>query len=346
MIAKSTYRNFIFKQASGTSRGILKSKESWFLSLSLDEKQGIGECSVIDKLSPDLQYNISLRVQKLVDLVNAGNSIGLDNSVFVGMPALRFCYEMALLDLENGGHKLLYDTDFVNEQKGIAINGLVWMGAKTFMLDQIKSKIKEGYSCIKIKIAAIDFKEECDLLHFIRSEFSQDDIEIRVDANGGFDIESAHEKLKRLSDYKIHSIEQPIATNQWEAMASLCEESYVDIALDEELIGLTRPSSQKKMLDTIHPQYIILKPSLLGGLSEAEHWVNLAEQKGIAWWATSALESNIGLNAIAQWTAHMKTQLPQGLGTGMLYINNINSPLQIDKGYLHYGNGVWGDIFD
>ena len=345
MIAKSAYRNFIFKQASGTSRGILKTKESWFLGLSENGELGIGECSVIEKLSPDLQYSISDRLQKLIKLINTGQPIDLQNTIFESMPALRFCYEMALLDIENKGQKLLFDTDFVNLQKGIPINGLVWMGAKSFMLDQIKTKISEGYRCIKIKIAAIDFKEECDLLHYIRREFSADDIEIRVDANGGFNVDTAQEQLKRLSDFDIHSIEQPIAPNQWNEMAKLCDEPYIDIALDEELISLTHAPTQKEMLDTIQPQYIILKPSLLGGFSAAEHWVKLAEGMGIAWWATSALESNIGLNAIAQWTAHMKTQQPQGLGTGMLYTNNIDSPLYIDKGYLHYGNDHWGDIF-
>ena len=286
-----------------------------------------------------------MKMDELIQEINKGVSIDLEDPIFDKMPALKFCYEMAALDLENGGHKKFYDSAFLAKEEGININGLVWMGEKSFMLDQIKEKINEGYRCIKIKIAAIDFDQECALLNYIRKEFSSDDIEIRVDANGGFTSDAVKEKLKRLSEYDLHSIEQPIGTHQWEEMADLCDEPIIDIALDEELIGLTHKATQQKMLDTIQPQYLILKPSLIGGFGEAEHWVKQAKQRGIAWWATSALESNIGLNAIAQWTAHMNTSLPQGLGTGQLYTNNIDSPLYIDAGHLYYGRTLWSNIF-
>lgn len=338
------HRLMQFKQASGTSRGILKTKDSWFLKLSDDAAQsGIGECSTITGLSPDIDNGLVTTLELLAK-TNQLDSLSTEPDNLDRLPALNFALEMAKLDLASTTPFELFPSGFLSG-KGIPINGLVWMGSKAFMYEQIKAKIEGGYNCIKIKIAAIAFEEELSLLSYIRSQFSEEDIEIRVDANGGFSVEEAREKLSRLSAYKLHSIEQPIATGQLDQMASLCEASPLDIALDEELIGITGFSAKKKLLDHIRPQYIILKPSLLGGFAKAEEWITAAEQRNIGWWATSALEANVGLSAIAQWTATLHTKMHQGLGTGQLFSNNIASPLYIDSGKLYYGDSPWETIF-
>ena len=236
---------------------------------------------------------------------------------------------------------------FLNKNEGIPINGLVWMGDKEFMLKQINEKLASGFSCIKIKIGGIDFDDECKLLKTIRKQFTSKEITIRLDANGAFDPDVALENLKILSDYSIHSIEQPIKQGQWENMSVLCENSPIDIALDEELIGVYELNEKINLLEVINPQFIILKPSLTGGFKMSEEWIKIAEVKNIGWWLTSALESNIGLNAIAQFTASYDGLIPQGLGTGQLYHNNITSPLKIRKGKLYSKREItWGKLFD
>jgi len=232
----------------------------------------------------------------------------------------------------------LFYSEFTKGKQSIPINGLVWMGDKEFMKRQIKEKLAAGFSCIKMKIGAIDFETEIDLLKSIRKEFSATEIELRVDANGGFTPKNALEKLKRLSELEIHSIEQPIKQGQFEEMAMLCEKTPLPIALDEELIGVFSIERKRKIIQTIQPQFIILKPSLVGGFKGSEEWIELANSHNIAWWITSALESNVGLNAIAQWTFTLNNTMPQGLGTGGLYTNNFDSPLEIQKGSLHYNN--------
>ncbi len=328
-----------FKRPSGTSRGVLKTKDSWVLILEDMEARGYGECSVIRGLSPDLNYDITERIALLCEIINSVGPPSLEDPVFANMPALKFCYEMALRDLKTGGQRNLFETDFL-KGKGIHINGLVWMGEPQYMIDQIKDKIEQGYSCIKIKVAAIEFHDECEVLKHIRREYDPRDIEIRLDANGGFAIDDAKEKLKRLAEFNIHSIEQPIAVQQWDQMSDLCEAQIIDIALDEELIGVTT-KNKAELLEIIRPQYIILKPSLLGGFSQSQEWIDLANKVKIGWWVTSALESNIGLNAIAQWTATLNSDRPQGLGTGQLFTNNIDAPLYIKEGHLFYGDGAW-----
>jgi len=335
-----------FKQPSGTSRGVLRTKESWFLELREVEtgKKGIGECSVIKGLSPDYKgASITATLDALCQSINKGVAIGLDSPLFKAKPAVKFCYEMAVKDIEAKQEKILFDTEFIHG-KGLPINGLVWMGSKSFMNKQIKEKINAGFKCIKIKIAAIDFEEECTLLDSIRKEYSKDDIIIRVDANGGFGVDEALEKLKRLSDYELHSIEQPIMAGQGEDMAQLCVSSPIAIALDEELIGINDDNTRHKLLADISPQFVILKPSLVGGFADAEAWINHAANMDIGWWVTSALESNIGLNAIAQWTASLGAEGFQGLGTGQLYTNNVESPLYIHDGSLFYGGDEWAEV--
>jgi o-succinylbenzoate synthase len=331
-----------FKRPAGTSRGVLRHKDSWFIILEKDGKKGIGECSLIPGLSPDNRETYERELDWLCIHTNSyTNWMETKGPLF---PSIKFGMETALADLGAGGKNIFGETAFTCGTKGIAINGLIWMGSPEFMRQQIREKLDAGFNCIKIKIGAIDFEEELDLLKMIRQQFNANAIEIRLDANGAFAAEEALEKLKRLSAFNIHSIEQPIQAGQWEKMAGLCEKSLIPIALDEELIGATSIMEQQKMLEIIKPAYIILKPSLLGGLSASEQWTKLAESKGIGWWATSALESNIGLNAIAQWAYKTGNSLPQGLGTGQLYTNNINSPLEIRQGELFYNPALSWDF--
>ena len=243
---------------------------------------------------------------------------------------------MALQSLDSKDPFVLFPSHFTDGKAGIPINGLIWMGEKSFMKEQIEDKIQQGFSCIKLKIGAIDFDAEMELLRYIRKEFSAKEIELRVDANGAFQPENALEKLKRLSDLSLHSIEQPIRQGQYKEMAKLCKETPLPIALDEELIGVFNTSDKENLIEEIKPQYIILKPSLIGGFQGTKEWVNLAEKNQIGWWITSALESNIGLNAIAQFTYLQNNPMPQGLGTGSLFTNNIESPLQVKGENLNY----------
>ena len=256
----------------------------------------------------------------------------------VEFPSIQIGLEMAFKSLESKDGFNLFPSQFIQNEAPISINGLIWMGDKAFMKQQIKDKLEAGFSCIKLKIGAIDFSSEIELLKSIRQEFSVNDIELRVDANGAFSPQEALEKLKRLSQFDLHSIEQPIKQGQWNDMAKLCESTPLPIALDEELIGVFSEEKKKEMLSLINPQYIILKPTLVGGFRGSEQWIDLAEQQDVKWWVTSALESNIGLNAIAQWTYTLNSKLPQGLGTGSLFTNNFDSPLVVKNGTLQYNN--------
>jgi len=322
-----------FKFAAGTSRGVLHYKPSSFLILEENGFRGIGECSIIPDLSID---NMDVYNSKLDEVCLLSNSeTAIEDINLTGFPSIVFGLQTALLDLKTGGKRLLFDTDFTRGKTGIPINGLVWMGDKEFMQKQIREKIAAGYRCIKLKVGALDFDTEKEIIKEIRKQFSADDIELRLDANGGFSGEQALEKLKILADYQIHSIEQPIKPGQWDKLADICQKSPIPVVLDEEIIGL---KPDVKLLEAIKPSYIILKPSLIGGFSTSEEWIQMAEKLNIGWWITSALESNIGLNAIAQWTSSLNTSLPQGLGTGQLYHNNIPSPLKISDAKLFYNN--------
>jgi len=333
LTAKHTTLNLQFKFPAGTSRGVLLHKPSSFLILEKDGFTGIGECSTIPDLSIDPTETYSEKLDELCRLLNEG----YDPSTIVlhDYPSIAFGLETALLDLKANGSKILFPSAFTEGKTGISINGLVWMGDKDFMQKQIRDKIAAGYRCIKLKVGAIDFKTELEIISGIRNEFSPNDMEIRLDANGGFSPIDAFEKLNKLSNFQIHSIEQPIKPRQFEAMAELCQKSPIPIVLDEELIGVN-PLEKETILEQIKPSYIILKPSLIGGFRASEEWIRLAEKQDIGWWTTSALEANIGLNAIAQWTFTSNSQLPQGLGTGQLYLKNIPSPLEIEKAKLFY----------
>lgn len=329
-------RVFTFKRPSGTSRGVLTEKKAWFISLWDSDNpsvKGVGECSIIPNLSPDYKSDEQYE-SKVEDVVKNINSY-IDNIDDLNkFPSIYFGLEMALLDLKNGGKRLFFDTDFYHGKQALPINGLIWMGTPDFMESQIQEKLNAGFSCIKMKIGAIDFEEELRLLKLIRQNHSPDKITLRVDANGAFSPSEALEKLKELAKYDIHSIEQPIKQGQLDEMRSLCASTPLPIALDEELIGLYAFEEKHKMLEATKPQYIILKPSLIGGFKGTTEWIEIAESLNIPWWITSALESNIGLEAITQFTSTYPIELPQGLGTGSLYTNNVESDLTIKNGMI------------
>lgn len=325
-----------FKQASGTSRGILKNKSTWLIIIKENDKTGIGECGMFKGLSIDDREDYEEKLRWATSNINLGLAALL--SELVEFPSIQFGLEMAFLSLKSKDTFNLFPSKFTESKDAIAINGLIWMGTKAFMNKQIKEKIKAGFSCIKMKIGAIDFDSEIELLKSIRKEFTSKDIELRVDANGAFSSSEALEKLKTLSDYNLHSIEQPIKQGQIEAMSNLCKQTPLPIALDEELIGVFSVTKKQELLQTIKPQYIILKPTLVGGFNGSDTWINVAEKNNTGWWITSALESNVGLNAIAQYTYNKQSKLPQGLGTGGLFTNNFDSPLVVKNGTLQYDN--------
>jgi len=333
---KATAHKYIldFKRPSGTSRGILTTKETWFIILQKDGKKGIGECGILRSLSIDDRPDYEEKMQWTCQNIHLGREELLKE--LVEFPSIQFGLEQAFLSLEKEDPFLLFPSKFTQSEEAININGLIWMGDQDFMKSQIKQKLAEGFQCIKMKIGAIDFDTEISLLKSIRKEFSASDIELRVDANGAFSPKEALEKLKVLSDFHLHSIEQPIKQGQFEEMARLCEETPLPIALDEELIGVFDVTKKRELLQTIHPQFIILKPSLIGGFQGSKDWIDLAEDRKIGWWITSALESNVGLNAIAQWTYTLNSKMPQGLGTGSLFTNNFESPLTVENGFLKY----------
>ncbi len=339
---KVSYNKYIlnFKQASGTSRGVLRKKETFFIKISDGVKYGIGECGLLRGLSFDDVPDFEDQLKRVCRALEDGADV---TSLCADYPAIRMGVEMALKSFGADEPFHLFDTPFSKGTQSISINGLVWMGSIDFMRQQVFDKIYEGYDCIKLKIGALDFNLECQLLEEIRARYSSSVVTLRVDANGAFKTEEALEKLERLSKYELHSIEQPIAAGQFKFLKKLCAQTPIPIALDEELIGVLNKADKAAMLDEIQPQYIILKPSLLGGFAAAQEWITLAKARNIGWWITSALESNIGLNAIAQWTTTLNTSMPQGLGTSGLFTNNIESPLVVGMGILQYNNKLSWD---
>jgi O-succinylbenzoate synthase len=333
---KATYHKYIlnFKRPSGTSRGAMTEKETWFIVLEQDGKKGIGECGILRGLSIDDRPDYEEKLRWTCDNIHLGKDQLWE--ALLEFPSVQFGVEMAFQSLESETPFLLFPSDFTNGTKSILINGLVWMGEEAFMKEQIEEKLAQGFRCIKLKIGAIDFDKELQLLRFIREHFTPEQVEIRVDANGAFDENIALDKLIQLSEFKLHSIEQPIQKNHTDRMAELCKTSPFPIALDEELIGVFTLEEKEKLLEKIKPQYIILKPSFVGGFRGTQEWISLAEKYKIGWWITSALESNIGLNAIAQWTFLQHNLMPQGLGTGALYTNNFDCPLEVSQGQLWY----------
>lgn len=339
-----TKRTLVFRFDAGTSRGVLKTRDVYWIK-AFDPKNpeivGWGEAAPLVKLSLDYREEFeeilteSLQKMSSETWETSQESIlqKLKDLIPFSLPSIRFGLETAILDWSLGGKRRILDNDFFDSQKPIPINGLIWMGDRDFMMEQIDQKLAEGFDCIKMKIGAIDFEQEIDLLTYIRSRFSPNQITLRVDANGAFSPKDAPGKLERLAELQIHSIEQPILVGNWKGMRDLCKTTPLAIALDEELIGV---QEKEELLDQIQPQHIILKPTLLGGILETQEWIQLAEERGTGWWMTSALESNIGLNAISQLASTFDPAIPQGLGTGKLYHNNLDSPLEIRSGKIHY----------
>ena len=336
--ARAVKYNLNFKKPAGTSRGVLTQKETWFIELynsEHPERKALGECGILRGLSADDVPEYEQKIRETVKRINAPRE-ELDAEL-KEFPSIRAGLEAAFLDLDNGCEQKYFPSDFTCGKQSIAINGLIWMGSKESMLEQISSKIKAGFNCIKMKIGAVDFEHELECIRYIRERYSADKIEIRTDANGAFSPEDAPYKLEKLAQMDVHSIEQPLKAGRIIALRELCAKNLLPIALDEELIGVWDPIEKQELLDAINPHYIILKPSLTGGFTASKEWIDAADQRGIGFWITSALESNIGLNAIAQWTANTAdNDFPQGLGTGGLYTNNIAGPTYIQNGRLHY----------
>ena len=332
-------RTLHFKQPAGTSRGVYTTRQSYYLTITDDDRpgiKGVGECATLPDLSCDAVPEYFKILSDICRMVEQTGNIPYE--MLRPYPSILFGLETAFAQLDANGSTRLYDTPFGRGEEGITINGLVWMGTFEEMYSRLEAKLKAGFHCVKLKIGAIDFNKELDLIKHIREAFDKNTIELRVDANGGFTPDNAMERLEALAQYDIHSIEQPIKQHQWKDMARLCKETPLPIALDEELIGVNVKSMKEYLLDSIRPQYIILKPSLHGGMYGCDEWIQLAKERGIGSWITSALESNIGLNAIAHYCAKTygpSVSMPQGLGTGQLFTDNIDMPLVID------GDKIW-----
>lgn len=326
-----------FKVPGKTSRGTMHNRDIWFLKVyekNYPQFIGIGECAPLPGLSIEPIEEIQ---DKLVDVcIKINQWEELLNEDLIEFPSILFALEQALLDLRNQGSKILFPSKFTDGNELIAINGLIWMGNPQYMIDQINEKIHQGFRCLKLKVGTNSIQDELNIIREIRNTFGFEDIEIRLDANGAFHPEEVLQILNDFSEYDIHSIEQPISTGKWDEMSELCRLSPIPIALDEELIGIQTREEAEELLNEIMPSYIILKPSLLGGFRQCEEWIELAEQYEIGWWITSALESNVGLNAIAQWTFTKQNPMYQGLGTGQIFTNNIDSPLYLDGEHLMY----------
>lgn len=324
---KAEYFRYLlqFKRPSGTSRGVLHEKETFILEISDNGKKGIGECAVFRGLSFDDRPDYEQKLQWLCENIQQ-DSLFLKEEL-KEFPSIWFGYEQAVLNLKHGGN-LYFPGEFTEGKTPIIINGLIWMGDVDYMKQQIQDKLESGFNCIKLKIG-IDWKSEHEVLQKLREKFSKEALELRVDANGGFTKDKAKIVLQQLADLDIHSIEQPVKAGNWNDMAELCAETPTPIALDEELIGIIDYNEKKKLLEKIKPQYIILKPALVGGFFGSDEWISLAEELNIGWWITSALESNIGLNAISQYTFTKNSIMPQGLGTGGLFTNNFEGQLDL-----------------
>ena len=334
-----------FKFDAKTSRGILREKKIWILSLS-DSKNptvfGIGEVSPLVFLSeddrdcyPSLFQEIAEKIQKISFFQNSKDAFyWVKNNIPERFPALIFGMEMAILDLLGGGKGILFSHRFSAGKQSIPINGLVWMGDKYFMMTQIDAKIRENYSCIKLKIGALDFETECSILQYIRNRYASHSLTIRLDANGAFSPKEALKKLHILSKYNIHSVEQPLSPFLVEESRILISKSPIPIALDEALLKKHSFAAKEEVISFINPHYIVLKPTLLGGFAECEEWIQIAEKYHKEWWITSSLESNIGLNALAQFVANYPLSKTQGLGTGQLFVNNFETQLSVENGFI------------
>ncbi len=349
----SYYKHLLkFNFEAGTSRGILTERYTYIIRIEKDGIIGWGEASPLKGLSIDFIPNFENHLTEVLNRVKKMSHPTslqevdslLDNLKLDSLPAIRFGLEQAMISILAEGNFNYFNCPFIDGNK-IPINGLIWMGKKGFMLDQAKTKFDSNFNCIKMKVGAIDRRDELEVLNYLRSLGSEKELTIRIDANGAFSTENVLDRLEEYSQFNIHSIEQPIKSGDWKSMSQVCKNSPIPVALDEELIGISSKDQKEELLDQIAPPYIILKPTLLGGFKHTSEWIELAEQRNIRWWITSALESNIGLNAICQYSSWKKVSMPQGLGTGSLYHNNFDSPLTVNQGHIHYDQSKnWTNI--
>ena len=332
-----------FKEPAGTSRGVYRTRPVWYVSVTdSDGRTGWGECAPLPDLSAERGPDFEARLNEKLDIARTG--VAPESHHFDDFSSVRFALECAYRDLESQ-KGVLWDSPFAQGEAGIVTNGLIWMGDRDTMAQRIDAKLEAGFSCLKLKIGAIDFEDELALLKLIRDRYSPETLTVRVDANGAFSLEDVHEKLERLAHFQLHSIEQPIRAGQLDAMGALCKTTPIPIALDEELIGIKTDAERKDVIDAIRPQFVILKPSLHGGFAGSAAWIREAQRVGADYWVTSALESNLGLAAISQWCATLDTvtkrNLPQGLGTGALFRNNVDSPLVMRGERLWWAPESW-----
>ncbi|MEQ8302200.1 MAG: o-succinylbenzoate synthase [Cyclobacteriaceae bacterium] len=357
--ATFSQKTFHFNFKARTSRGSLTEKKSWFVKVQENGSEifGLGEAGPLPGLSVEEGEEFEKGLSSIVEAFNSAKVTSqsikptLDSVYAVlqhivdpaAMPSIYFAFETALLDYLNGGTRTIHQNSFL-EGKPIPINGLIWMSGMDMMLQQIEIKIQEGFTCLKLKVGGIDFEKECDILQYVRRKYFRMDITLRLDANGAFKPDEALYKIFELSKFKIHSLEQPLKVGS-SGLADLCQKSPIPIALDEELIGVAGLEKKKDLLHDIRPKYIILKPTLHGGMWGCAEWIQAAEALKIGWWMTSALESNVGLNAVAQFTAGFPVETPQGLGTGKIYEDNFESPLLVKDGLLSFQKDVpWGEF--
>lgn len=343
---------FTFK--AGTSRGVLTHKDTWYLIGTHASMQFYGECGPLTGLSPDDRPDFESKLDEICQHLNSRSLAAWDTEAFIeslvpelqliSFPSIVMGLETLHSDYLNEGKRKIFNSGFYDEKKPIAINGLVWMNEPEHMYQQALQKIKAGFQCIKLKVGAINFEKECWVLEKIRTEYPEDQIMLRLDANGAFTKKDVWQKLEKLSSFGIHSIEQPIQQGQTELMRQLCKDAALEIALDEELISYSTKKEKEALLEELNPSFIILKPTLVGGFLSTTEWIECAEFRGIEWWLTSALESNIGLNAICQYTSTYPVYMPQGLGTGSLYHNNIPSPLHVEAGFIQYDPSLAWDL--
>lgn len=334
-----------FKQPAGTSRGVLRNKDCYFLEIESEGEKGIGECGILKGLSADDRPEYEAKLTELCHEVKSVEGALKIKEELDQWPSIQAGLEMALLDLKAENH-VLFPSDFTDGYERQPINGLIWMGDLDFMVRQLEQKIDDGFLVLKMKIGALEIDQELSILQKIRSKYGPHELQLRVDANGAFETEQALPILEKLDRLRVHSIEQPIKAGNIQEMARLCRNSPLPIALDEELIGIFKDDDKVALLEEIKPRYIILKPSFLGGFKKSEGWIDSAEKRGIGWWVTSALESNLGLSAIAQWNYNLYGHLASGLGTGSLYTNNFESPLRMIRGTVGFDpEGKW-DLSD
>ena len=335
--------SLVFKRPAGTSRGDLHEKNCWYMVLTGEGGvKGLGEVSFIPGLSVEDPHELDIQIDHVCKLISRGELH--PGAKLHNLPGVGFALETAWLDMNQGGNRLLYPSDFTLGLEGIPTNGLIWMGDPLQMNQQIREKLDLGFRVLKMKVGSLELDTEIEILRGLRAQYKAAELEIRLDANGAWSFEQAPEILKRFAEFGIHSIEQPISPGQTGEMAELCAGGVIPIALDEELIGISTTRERAGLLDQINPAFVILKPGLIGGFTEAEDWISLAEKRGVGWWITSALESSVGLNAIAQWTHSLDVTIPQGLGLGSLYTNNLPSPLEMERDSLWHRPGKKWDL--